>query len=171
VAILGGSISAPNLQKRVNGVRKAAAEYENITIVGEFYHVESAEEAMAEVLRVNQMYPDLKGWAMVGGWPFFDEKFLDELEPGKVKIVTVDVLPVQLPYIDKGIINTSFGQPTYQWGEVCVEKIIEKIHLQEDVDTINVMKLIRVNQDNLGGWSRQLRVWGFEGIPDKYIIL
>jgi ribose transport system substrate-binding protein len=171
VAILGGSQSAPNLLKRVNGVKKAAADYSNIEIVGEFYHIESAEAAMAEVLRVNQMHPDLKGWAMVGGWPFFDENNLDKLEPGKLKIVTVDVLPVQLPFVEKGIINASFGQPTYQWGEVCVEKIVDKLHLEEEVDTINVMKLIRVNQDNLGGWSRQLRAWGYEGIPDKYIIL
>ena len=171
IAILGGNKAAPNLQTRVEGIRKAAANYNDIKIVGEFYHVENAEEAMAEVLRVNQLYPNLKGWAMVGSWPFFDEKFIDALEPGKLKIVTVDALPVQLPYIEQGIINVSLGQPTFKWGEICVRKIVDKIHNKKDVDEFHEMKLIKVSKDNFGGWSRQLRAWGYKGIPDKYIVM
>jgi len=171
VAILGGSKSAPNIQKRVIGVRKAAAKYNNIKIVGEFYHRENAEDAAAEVLRVNSLYPNLKGWAMVGGWPFFSNKLLDQMEPGKLKIVAVDALPVQLPYIEKGIVNAFFGQPTFKWGKVCVEKIVDKLHHNKDVDEFNEMKLIKVNLENLGGWSRQLRAWGYKEIPEKYLVM
>jgi ribose transport system substrate-binding protein len=171
VAILGGSKSAPNIQKRVEGIRKAAAKFENIKIVGEFYHPENAEESAAEVLRVNSLYPNLKGWAMVGGWPFFDNKLMDKIEPLKMKIVAVDALPVQLPYIEKGVVTTLFGQPTFRWGKVCVEKIVDKLHHEKEVDEINLMKLIKVSTDNLGGWSRQLRAWGYKGIPDKYLVM
>ncbi len=171
VAILGGNQGAPNLQKRVQGVQKAAAKYPGIKIVGVFYHVETAEDAAAEVIRVNNAYPDLMGWAMVGGWPFFSEYLLDKIDPQKVKIVAVDALPMQLPYIEKGIVQVLLGQPTFRWGKVSVEKIIDKIYLNKDVPEINPMKLIRVSKANLGGWSRQLRAWGYDWIPEKYLIM
>ena len=169
VAVLGGNANAPNLQKRVQGIRKAAEKYPGIEIVGEFYHVETAEAAIAEMNRVSQAYPALKGWAMVGGWPFFSDTLLNQIEPGKVKIVAVDALPVQLAYIDKGIVDVFLGQPTFRWGEIPVEKIIEKIYLEKEVQEYYQMKLIRVWKDNLGGWARQLRAWGYEGIPVEYL--
>lgn len=171
VAVLGGSQSAPNIQKRVEGIRKAAENFGNIKIVGEFYHAENAEDAVAEFLRVNEMYPNLKGWAMAGGWPFFNETLLNKIDPGKIKIVAVDALPVQLPYIENGSVSVLLGQPTFRWGKVCVEKIVDKLHHEEEVEEIYKMKLIKVWIDNLGGWSRQLRAWGYEGIPEKYLVM
>jgi len=171
IAILGGNQSAPNLQKRVQGVKKAAEQYSGIEIVGEFYHAENAEDAVAEMMKVHESYPDLKGWAMVGGWPFFNESLLDKMEPGKIKIVAVDALPMQLVYIDKGVVDMFLGQPTFKWGDISVRKVIEKIHLKEEVAEINQMKLIRVWKDNLGGWSRQLRAWGYEGVPKEYLTM
>jgi ribose transport system substrate-binding protein len=169
VAILGGNPEAPNMQKRVQGVQNAAAKYPGIKIVGVFYNPEIAADAAAEVLRVNKTYPELKGWAMVGGWPFFNDTLLNKLEPGTIKIVAVDALPVELPYIEKGIVQLLFGQPTFKWGKVSVEKIIDKIYLDKDVPVINEMKLIPVSKANLGGWSRQLRAWGYDGIPVRYL--
>ncbi len=151
--------------------KRLRAKFSNIKIVGEFYHSENAKDAAAEVLRVNSLYPNLKGWAMVGGWPFFDDELLNKLEPSKMKIVAVDALPVQLPYIENGIVSAFFGQPTFKWGAVCVEKIVEKLHKNETVEEINEMKLIKVNMDNLGGWSRQLRAWGYKDIPEKYLVM
>ena len=171
VAILGGNQSAPNLQKRVEGVQKAAAKFSGIEIVGEFYHNETVRDAAAEVIRVNNVYPELKGWAMVGGWPFFSDTLMDKLDPEKIKIVAVDALPVQLPYIEKGIVQVLLGQPTFKWGKVSVEKIIDKIYLEKDVSVINQMKLIRVSKANLGGWSRQLRAWGYKDVPRKYLMM
>ena len=169
VAILGGNPHAPNLQKRVKGLLKEAEKYPEIDIVGQFYHVENTAAAIAEMQRVSTEYPDLKGWAMVGGWPFFDNTLLDKIEPGKVKIVAVDALPMQLAYIEKGIVDVFLGQPTYRWGKESVEKIVDKIYLEKKVDEFNQMKLIRVWKDNLGGWARQLRAWGYLEIPEKYL--
>jgi len=171
VAILGGNQNAPNLQKRVQGVKQAAVKYSEIEIVGEFYHAENAEDAIATMMLVHENNPDLNGWAMVGGWPFFNNFLLDKMEPGKIKIVAVDALPVQLPYIEKGIVDVFLGQPTFKWGDVSVRKIIEKIYLKEEVKEINEMKLIRVWKDNLGGWSRQLRAWGYEGVQNEYLTM
>ncbi|MCF8414401.1 MAG: substrate-binding domain-containing protein [Melioribacteraceae bacterium] len=171
IAVLGGSVNAPNIKKRMIGVLAEAKNYPDIEIVEVVYHGETAETASAEVLRVNAEHPDLDGWAMVGGWPFFSDYLLNKLEPGKYKIVAVDALPVQLPYIEKGIVNAFLGQPTFRWGEIAVEKVIDKIFLGEEVKENYEMKLIKVTIDNLGGWSRQLRAWGYDGIPDKYILM
>jgi ribose transport system substrate-binding protein len=71
VAILAGNQNAPNLQQRVQGVTDEAAKSPGIQIVGTFNHVETPQEAAAEVTRVNNAYPDVRGWAMIGGWALF----------------------------------------------------------------------------------------------------
>ena len=48
VAILAGNQNAPNLQKRVQGVKEEAAKYPGITIVGVFNHIETPQDAAAE---------------------------------------------------------------------------------------------------------------------------
>lgn len=169
VAILAGNPGAPNLQKRVQGVQTIAAKHAGIEIVGIFYHDETAEAATAEVVRVNALFPDLKGWAMVGGWPLFSDALMSQIDPAKIKIVAVDALPVQLTYIEKGIVPVLLGQPTYRWGEIPVEKIVDKLHFDKQVPVMNEMKLIRVSKDNLGGWARQLRAWGYEDVPREYL--
>ncbi len=169
IAILAGNAAAPNLQTRVEGVQKEAAKYAGIEIVGVFNHIETAEDAAAEVIRVNNAYPELKGWAMVGGWPFFSDALMGKIDPQKIKIVAVDALPVQLPYIEKGIVPVMLGQPTFKWGKVSVETIVDKIHFNKEVPVTTQMKLIKVSKDNLGGWSRQLRAWGYTGIPEEYL--
>jgi ribose transport system substrate-binding protein len=169
VAVLAGNQSAPNLQKRVEGLHNAAANYPGIEIVGVFHHVETADSATAEVIRVMRDYPQLQGWAMVGGWPLFSEALLDKIDPEQTIIVAVDALPVQLPYVEKGIAPVLLAQPTFRWGKISVEKIIDKIYLEKDVPEKTQMKLIRVSKENLGGWARQLRAWDYEGIPRKYL--
>jgi ribose transport system substrate-binding protein len=171
VAILGGSQNAPNLRKRVEGVQEKAREYPGIDIVGVFYHVETAEAAAAELIKVNDEYPNLKGWAMVGGWPFFTDDLLDKLDPQAQKIVAVDALPIQLTYLEKGIVDVLLGQPTFKWGRVSVETIIGKIYLEKEVPVINQMKLIPVSRANLGGWARQLRAWGYENVPRRFLTM
>jgi ribose transport system substrate-binding protein len=169
VAILAGSKNAPNLQQRVEGVKSAAFRYPWIEIVGVFNHEETAQQAADEVLRVNNAYPEIRGWAMVGGWAFFSEALIDKIDPQKIKIVAVDALPEQLPYVEKGIVPVLLGQPTFKWGKESVEKIVDKIHFEKDVPVINKMKLIRVSRANLGGWARQIKAWGYEGVPRHYL--
>src|SRR5450830_332119 len=86
VAIIAGNQNALNLQARVRGVREAAAKYPGITIVNTFNHAETPQDAAAEVLRVKNAYPDLQGFAMVGGWALFTRTLLTDLDPRKIKI-------------------------------------------------------------------------------------
>jgi ribose transport system substrate-binding protein len=171
VAILAGNQNAPNLRKRVDGVKKEAAKHPGIKIVDSFYHIETPQDAAAEVIRVQNAYPEITGWAMVGGWPLFTPALLKDLDPKKVKIVAVDALPVQLHYVEKGLAPVLLAQPTYLWGHVSVQKIVEKVHLKQDVPEKNQMELVRVTKESLGSWARQLKEWGFSDVPEEYLKL
>ncbi len=169
VAILAGNQNAPNLRKRVEGVKHEAENYPRVEIVGTFYHIETPQDAAAEVLRVMNAYPEINGWAMIGGWPLFTQTLLTDLDPDKVKVVAVDALPAELPYIEFGIAPVLLAQPTYKWGYVSVEKIVDKCILGKDVPEINRMELVKVTSANLGEWARQLKEWGFADVPQKYL--
>lgn len=169
VAILAGNQNAPNLQKRVAGVKEAAKKYPGLQIVGTFYHPETPQDAAAEVTRITNAYPGIRGWAMVGGWPLFTKSLLTSLDPKQVTVVSVDALPAELPYVEKGIAPVLLAQPTYKWGYVSVEKIVDKVQFKKDVPAINRMELVRVTKDNLGTWARQLKEWGFTDVPAEYL--
>ena len=171
VAILAGNQNAPNLRKRAEGVIKEAAKYPGVKIVGTFYHIETPQDAAAEVVRVMHAYPEINAWAMIGGWPLFTKTLLSDLDPAKVKVVAIDALPAELPYISKGIAPVLLAQPIFKWGYVSVEKIVEKICLGKEVPVINKMELISVSQKNLGAWARQLKAWGFSDVPEEYLKL
>ncbi len=171
IAILAGNQNAPNLQNRVRGVREAAQKYPGITILNTFYHPETPQDAAAEVLRATNAYPDIQGWAMIGGWALFTKALLTDLNPAKVKIVSVDALPAELPYVDAGLAPVLVAQPTYSWGDVSVRTIFDKVYLKKDVPARVQMDLVRVSKDNLGEWARQLQSWGFSDVDPKYVAL
>ena len=171
VAILAGNQNAPNLRRRVDGAKQEAAKSPGIQIVGVFNHIETPQDAAAEVIKVGNAYPDIQGWAMIGGWPLFTKTLLTDLSADKLKIVSVDGLPAELPYVEKGLAPVLLAQPTYLWGYVGVETIIKKVHLKQDVPTILPMELVRVTKDNLGTWARQLKEWGFTDVPEEYLKL
>jgi ribose transport system substrate-binding protein len=171
IGIIAGNQNALNLQARVRGVREAAAKYPGITIVNAFYHAETPQDAAAEVLRVKNAYPELSGIAMIGGWALFTRTLLTDLDPKKIKIVSVDALPAELPYVEAGLAPVLFAQPTYNWGYVSVKTIFDHVYLKKEVPPHVQMDLVRVSKDNLGTWARQLKAWGFSDVDPKYIAL
>jgi ribose transport system substrate-binding protein len=169
VAILAGNQNAPNLQKRAKAVIEAAKKYPGIKVVNTFYHVETAQDATKAVVAAMKANPQINGWAMVGAWPLFGPSLLTDIDPTKVKVVAVDALPQELPYVDKGIAPVLLAQPTYNWGYVSVNMIVDKVLNKKDVPPVNKMDLVVVNKSNLGQWAHQLKDWGFEGIDQKYL--
>ena len=169
IAILAGNQNAPNLQARVRGVTQEAAKYPGIEILGTFPHLETPQNASAEVLRVNKRFPQLNGWAMIGSWPLFTTSLLNDLDPRKYKVVAVDALPPELEYVDRGITPVLLAQPVYQWGYVGVETIVDKVHFKKNVPAIIPMQLVKVTKENLHQWARQLKDWGFTDVPEKYL--
>jgi len=171
IAILAGNPDAPNLRQRVDGAREEAARHPGLQVVGTFFHVERPEDAAAEVIRVGNQHRDLRGWAMVGGWALFTKTLLNELDPAKIKIVAVDGLPPELPYVEKGLAPVLLAQQPYLWGNVGVTKIVDRVIHNKDVPTIVPMDPVRVTPDTLGVWARQLRQWGFADVPEEYLKL
>jgi ribose transport system substrate-binding protein len=171
VAILAGNQNAPNLRNRVLGVKQEAAKYPGIKIVNTFYHIETPQDAAAEVSRAQLANPQIQGWAMIGGWPLFTPALLTDLDPAKVKIVAVDALPVELVYVEKGLAPVLLAQPTYMWGYVSVQRIVDKVHFKRDVPKIIPMDVVRVTKENLGTWARQLKTWGFTDVPEAYLAM
>lgn len=169
IAILAGNQNAPNLQKRVEGVKIEAKNYPGITILNTFYHAETPQDAAAEVLRAQNAYPDIQGWAMIGGWALFTKALLTDLDPNKVKVVSVDALPAELPYVEKGLAPVLLAQPTYNWGYVSVKTIFDHVYSHKDVPAHVQMDLVRVSKENLGDWARQLQAWGFTDVDPKYL--
>jgi ribose transport system substrate-binding protein len=171
VAILAGNAEAPNLRKRVEGVKTEAARYPGIQIVGIFHHAETAADAAAEVITAQSANPQIQGWAMVGGWALFTPRLIKELDPKKVKVVAVNALPAQLPFVENGLAPVLLALPTYNWGYVSVQRIFDKVQLKQNVPTIiPPMEVVRVTKDNLGTWARQLESWG-STVPDHYLKL
>ena len=172
VAVLAGNPDAPNLQRRVAGVKAAALGHPGLEIVGVFHHLERPLDAAAEVLRVNKTHPDLKGWAMIGGWPMFEsarrKDVLKDLQMRGQKVVAIDALPDQLRFVDVGV-AVLLGQPVYEWGTVTVSTIVDKLHNKKDISGRIPRELVRVSRENLEAWAGQLRDWGFRRVNEEYL--
>ena len=54
----------------------------------------------------------------------------------------------------QGLAPVLLAQPTYLWGYVSVRRIVDKVHLKQDVPAIIPMELVRVSKENLGTWAR-----------------
>ena len=169
VAILAGNQNAPNLQRRVQGAKDEAKKYPGIEIAGVFNHVETPQDAAAEVIRVNNAYPGITGWGFIGGWPLYTQTLLTDLDPSKQKVVSVDALPIELPYVERNIVPVLLAQPVYNWGKVGVETIIDHAVHKKEFPPIMAMDLVRVSKENLGQWARQLKDWGFTDVQEKYL--
>ena len=174
VAMLAGNPNAPNLRRRVEGVMNEAAHHPGLTMLGPFFHVETPQDATAAVMRAETAHPDIAGWAMVGGWPLYTQTLLHEIESGTPKlmvptIVSINAIPPQLLYVEKGLAPVLLAQPTYLWGEVGVDTIVDKLVRKNAVPERIPMELVRVTRDNLGAWVRQLRAWGFVDAPEEYL--
>lgn len=169
VAILAGNQNAPNLQRRVQGAKDEAAKHPGMQVIGVFNHVETGQDATAEVVRVDNAYPDIQGWAFIGGWPLFAQSLLTDATFAKLKTASVDAIPSQLAYVDRGIVPVLLAQPVYTWGYVGVQTIVDKVHFKKDVPPIIPMELVRVTKANLGAYARQLQAWGFTTVDPKYL--
>ena len=159
VAILAGNQNAPNLQKRVQGVKNAAKKFPGIKIRETYYHAETPQDAAAKVEQVMQSNPDITGWAMIGGWPLFTDNAL-KWKPGTVKCVAVDALPPELAYLRSGHVQLLLAQQCFEWGYRSVEHIVNKVHLKKDPANVkDISPLVPVTKENVDEFGKNWDKW------------
>ncbi len=159
VAILAGNQNAPNLQKRVQGVKNVAKKFPNISIRETYYHKETPQDAAAKVEQVMQANPDITAWAMIGGWPLFTDNAL-KWKPGTVKCVSVDALPPELAYLRSGHVQLLLAQQVYEWGHRSIEHLFNKAHFKKDPASVrDVSPLIPVTKDNVDAFAKNWEKW------------
>jgi ribose transport system substrate-binding protein len=159
VAILAGNQNAPNLQKRVQGVKEEAKNYPDIKILDTYYHKETPQDAAAKVEQVMQAHPEVTGWAMIGGWPLFTDNAL-KFAPGTVKVVAVDALPAELGYLKSGHVQVLLGQQVYEWGTKSVDMLYDKVAENKDPPSSFVKgQLIPVTKDNVDQYAENWKKW------------
>ena len=107
---------------------------------------------------------------MVGGWPLFTKTLLTDLDPAKVKIVAVDALPAELPYVEKGLAPVLLAQPTYLWGNVR-EAHHRQDALQEGRAGDHPDGARAGDEGEPRHLGAQLRDWGFTDVPEAYLKL
>jgi len=159
IAILAGNQNAPNLRKRVEGVKQEAANHPAIKIIDTFYHIETPQDAAAEVVRAQNAYPQIQGWAMIGGWPLFTSDAL-KWPAGKIKVVSCDALPAELGYLRDGHVQALYAQDCYGWGYKSVGVIIDKVLNNKTPDNVVMVDpLERVTKDNVDQYAKNWEKW------------
>jgi ribose transport system substrate-binding protein len=161
IAILAGNQTAPNLRNRVKGVRDELALHNQMKLLddGVFYHVETPEKAAEAVNTAQTTNPGIEGWAMIGGWPLFTKNAL-RWKPGSIKVVAVDALPAQLPYLESGHVEVLLAQDCYGWGYKSIELLLEKVVKgKQPTETRVIDPLTRVTKENAADWAKKWDKW------------
>ena len=163
IAILAGNQSAPNLQARVKGVREELAKHREMGELndgqGVFYHPETPEDAARAVQSAQTTNPGIQGWAMVGGWPLFTKNAL-KWDPGSVKVVSVDALPAQIPYVQQGYVAALYAQDCYGWGHKSVELLLDKVVKNQAPPQPRVIDpLTAVTKENADEYAKKWAKW------------
>jgi len=164
VAVLTGSINAPNLNDRVRGVTDVIDEHDNLTLQKVYDNpTEDSKRAVEIIEQAQAANPQIKGWAMVGGWALYTDNALDKIK-GKAVVASLDAMPSQLPYLERGEVAVLLGQKSYDWGYRAVELLVERLDKGETpADPIVKSDLIPVTPDSVAGYREQLTKWGLDG--------
>ena len=161
IAVLAGTRTALNLQRRLQGMREELKQYPGITIMpnGIFNHLEEAQSAVEIVKRVQKENPGINGWAFIGSWPLQMKNSLP-WEPGTVKAVAGNAVPVELAFVESGHVQALVGVNCFQMGYRSVELLLDKIvKHQKPVDPLLYTPLTPVDQSNVKEWTLNWRKW------------
>jgi ribose transport system substrate-binding protein len=161
IAILAGNQTAPNLQKRVQGVRDELANHAGMKLLtdGVFYHPETPEQAAEAVNTAQSTHPQIEGWAMIGGWPLFAKNAL-KWKPGTPQVVSVDALPPQLAFLHSGHVAALYAQDCYGWGYKSVQILLDKIVKGQNPASERVIDpLTKVTQENATEYGQKWDKW------------
>lgn len=143
VAVIIGSLSAVNLNQRLEGVKKALESYPDIEIVATEESGESVATAQTAAETILQANPDLTGFIGIGGadLPGIAGALKSGDKCGDVKAVGFDVVPQGIEGMQGGCVDALIAQKPFGMTGQALE-ILKAFHedtseLEEDfiVDT------------------------------------
>ncbi len=121
VALLTGVPGAFNLEERIRGFTDYVAQYPGIEIVATVACNDDINLGVQVVEETMLANPDLDGWFFVGLWPVFAGQgamplFEEAVRKGGMKAVAFDTLPVELEWVQDGLLHGLVGQKYWGWG-------------------------------------------------------
>jgi ribose transport system substrate-binding protein len=161
IAVLAGNPTAPNLKVRRGGVETELASYPDMKLAenGVVFNEEVPEKAVEAMNTFQQSHPEVQGWAVIGGWPFFARDAI-KWPKGQVKVVSADALPVQWPYLRDGDVEAYYSQDPYGFGYEAVNVILEKSLNNKQPESRIAKTPTRVTKETLdafaGEWNSRL---------------
>lgn len=162
------SVGADNLQKRLDGARRALAKQPGIQVV-EVFDVRDDAVRVAEVIAsATQRCPDLDGWLSVGGWPVFVRNALDPVDSARTKVVAFDTIPPAPDLLRAGKVQLLVGQKYFGWGEESVRLLKGLRDGQRPSTPYQYSGMDVVTRDNVDEYVEQWREWeAGSGGPDR----
>jgi len=115
VAVVIGSLSAVNLNQRLDGVKKALSQYPDIELVATQVSGESIATAQSASETILQANPDLAGFIGIGGsdLPGIAGALKSADKCGKVKAVGFDVVPQGIEGMKGGCVDALISQKPF----------------------------------------------------------
>ena len=115
VAVVIGSLSAPNLKQRLDGLLAALGKHPDIKVVATEESAESVATAQNKAETILQAHPDLVGMAGIGGadLPGISGALKSGNRCGKVKAVGFDVVPQGIEGMKSGCVQALVSQKPF----------------------------------------------------------
>lgn len=115
VAVVIGSLSAPNLNQRLQGLKEGLAAHPGIQIVATEQSGESVADAQGKAETILQAHPDLNAMVGIGGsdLPGIAGALKSAGSCGKIKAVGFDVVPQGIQGMKDGCVNALISQKPY----------------------------------------------------------
>jgi ribose transport system substrate-binding protein len=150
VAILAGSLSAPNHSQRVAGFKKEMENYPNIKIVAEQADDDDLEKAVSLAENILQAHPNVKGFfgSNASNPIGIARAVKDSGKAGDVFIVGMDDLPETIQFIEEGVITATVVQNVSDIGYNAVKYMVDIMQGKEVPDEHPTGAYV-VTKDNL----------------------
>lgn len=126
IAILSGTLSAPNHKERVEGFKEEMKKHPNVKIVAEYPDEDSLEKAISLTENILQSHPNLVGiFGCNASNPVGAARaVIDAGKKGKITIVGMDDDPETIKYIKEGAIYATMVQNVKEIGYNSVKNMI-----------------------------------------------
>jgi ribose transport system substrate-binding protein len=164
VAVLTGIPGANNLEERIRGFKDGLAAFPDMHLVAIAVSNDDIDTGVQVVEETMQAYPDLDGWFFAGMWPLYAERgsmplWENAARKRGMKVVAMDMLPVELEFLRDGYLTALIGQRYWAWGADTVQMLYDHMltgelfaHFNTSsvdiVTTSNVQAALDAWQDN-----------------------